>query len=325
MDSPNVDQSSVIRIIRDRISGKTDGHKLGLAVEGGGMRGIVSGAMLIGLKEAGAADVFDGFYGTSSGSINVAYFCAGATWDGLSVYSDFLPSKDFISLKRGLVCKAPMSMDFLFEDVMGRQVPLDYEGLYERVQDRSLRLGVAVSDVSASMPRLITEFDSPDHLKRSLRGGATLPVIAGGPYDIGDSLALDGGALYPAPFYPAIEDGCTHVLAIGTRPWASQRLGLSWWQHPLAFQLNRWKKGLGGVYKKLNLESYPERASLRAGDSLIRGATVFHLRPDPGTHDISRLTMDRPTLVKGAGEAFRHAYRAISGDLDGPLPSFDLR
>ena len=40
-----------------------DGFKLGLVVEGGGMRGIVTGAMLMGLQDTGMMNVFDAVYG----------------------------------------------------------------------------------------------------------------------------------------------------------------------------------------------------------------------------------------------------------------------
>lgn len=44
-----------------------DGFKLGLAVEGGGMRGIVTGAMLMGLMHCGLRDTVDAVYGASAG------------------------------------------------------------------------------------------------------------------------------------------------------------------------------------------------------------------------------------------------------------------
>jgi predicted acylesterase/phospholipase RssA len=50
-----------------------DRAKLGLAVEGGGMRGVVSAAMLAALEDLGYADVFDALYASSSGAINCAY------------------------------------------------------------------------------------------------------------------------------------------------------------------------------------------------------------------------------------------------------------
>jgi hypothetical protein len=54
-----------------------DGAKLGLVVEGGGMRGIVTGAMLMGLQEQGLLNQFDAVYGASAGAINLTYFISG--------------------------------------------------------------------------------------------------------------------------------------------------------------------------------------------------------------------------------------------------------
>lgn len=49
---------------------RRDGFKLGLVVEGGGMRGIISGAMLMALQDLGLTGVFDAAYGSSAGAIN---------------------------------------------------------------------------------------------------------------------------------------------------------------------------------------------------------------------------------------------------------------
>ena len=55
----------VLRLLRDRRHtaskplNRTDGARLGLAVEGGGMRGIVSASMLVALEDFGFADAFD--------------------------------------------------------------------------------------------------------------------------------------------------------------------------------------------------------------------------------------------------------------------------
>jgi hypothetical protein len=57
---------------------RSDGFKLGLAVEGGGMRGIVTGAMLMALLGFDARGAFDAVYGASAGAINATYFLTGA-------------------------------------------------------------------------------------------------------------------------------------------------------------------------------------------------------------------------------------------------------
>ena len=62
---------------------REDGHKLGLAIEGGAMRGVVTAGMVTGLEMLGLRDAFDVVYGSSSGASNGAYFCrwAGSIWN----------------------------------------------------------------------------------------------------------------------------------------------------------------------------------------------------------------------------------------------------
>ena len=47
-----------------------DGRKLGLIIEGGAMRGVISCAALLGLEELGMTEVFDEVYGASAGAVN---------------------------------------------------------------------------------------------------------------------------------------------------------------------------------------------------------------------------------------------------------------
>lgn len=44
-----------------------DGHRLALAIEGGGMRGTITAGMALGLHELGLTSVFDDVYGSSAG------------------------------------------------------------------------------------------------------------------------------------------------------------------------------------------------------------------------------------------------------------------
>src|SRR5579884_4151607 len=64
----------------------TDGRKVGLIVEGGAMRGVISCASLMALEELGLTDVFDEVYGASAGAVNAAYFLAGQAAYATSIY-----------------------------------------------------------------------------------------------------------------------------------------------------------------------------------------------------------------------------------------------
>ena len=91
---PRVDHGHpVLELVRLRqASGSKPGKRapgdtatLALVVEGGGMRGAVSGGGLQALHDLGLRDAFDVVYGSSAGAINATYFLSGQR-DGVDIY-----------------------------------------------------------------------------------------------------------------------------------------------------------------------------------------------------------------------------------------------
>ena len=199
----------VLELIERRLGGERDGYTLGLALEGGGMRGVVSGAMLLALRDLGVISVFDRFYGTSSGSINLAYLAAGGAWDALSVYYDHLVT--------GFVRRPPLPHRPLLdmgrvEEVIRAVVPLDIDAL-----DRSaLDVRLILTDVVERRPVVVAARSVTDRLPEHLLAGAWLPILAGRPYVIDGHPYLDGGLLWPDPLYGALDEGCSHILVLNT-------------------------------------------------------------------------------------------------------------
>jgi len=52
---------------------RDDGLRIALAVEGGGMRGTISGGMALALHQLGLVPAFDAVYGASAGAISGAW------------------------------------------------------------------------------------------------------------------------------------------------------------------------------------------------------------------------------------------------------------
>jgi hypothetical protein len=57
---PSADEPPVFELIRGRVAGHRDDCTLALTVGGGGMHGVVSGAMLIALRDLGLTGTFHG-------------------------------------------------------------------------------------------------------------------------------------------------------------------------------------------------------------------------------------------------------------------------
>jgi predicted patatin/cPLA2 family phospholipase len=291
-----------------------------LALEGGGMRGVVSGATLIALKDAGLTDHVDVFYGTSSGSINVTYFAAGGSWDALSVYYDHLP---FGFVRRPTHRSARLDMTFL-ERVMRERVPLDTEQLHQ--SDIDVR--VVVTDVHSTEPRIVEMRSDRDPVS-TLLASSWLPLLAGPPPRLDDAHLLDGGLLWADPVYAALHDGCTHILAINTsaKPAGSehsQRL-----RFVLRALLNRSAPGLGDAYAASRLRWDRDKAALIDGAVVSMGdASVTRFAPRTRSHEVERLTLQRDRLLEGARAGYalglRIAGRAPSRLVFSITPS-DLR
>lgn len=81
----------VLRLLLSRLQdgsgprSRGDNFKLGLVVEGGGMRGIVTGAMLMGLQDMGMLNVFDAVYGEATQQLVVYHSIDWAVMDSAAV------------------------------------------------------------------------------------------------------------------------------------------------------------------------------------------------------------------------------------------------
>jgi predicted patatin/cPLA2 family phospholipase len=300
---------SVPELIRARARGEQDNFTLALSVEGGGMRGVVSGAMLIALRDLGLAGVFDRFYGTSSGSMNLAYFAADGGWDALSVYYDHLVS--------GFLLRRPLrlprlDMDYVFDEVIRNRVPLDRAKATTSPYD----IRIVLSDVEAARPVIVPIGAVAGRLEDYLKAGAWLPILAGPPHVLDGRRYLDGGLLWPDPLYAALEEGVTHVLMLNTAP-EGARGGTS----PLTARilhrvLNQWREGLGDAYLAGLGPWAADQARLgRARNVTLRGRQVFRLCPPAGSHRVERLSVVRGDLLDGA----RTGYLTIMNQF-GPRP-----
>src|SRR5712691_10201149 len=223
---------------------RTDGYRVGLAVEGGGMRGIVSGAMMATLMDRELERSFDAVYAFSSGALNSAYFLAGLGWYALSIYYDNLVCQAFLDVRRVLRGQPAMSLDYAMDVVVETAKPLDYAA----VLASPIELHVAASSIRDLKPRVFTRFASKEDLKTVLKASACVPKAAGTPIAYDGDLFLDGGVLLAHPVLTALEDGCTHILIIQTRLNSPSRVANLAGQLLMAGYLQRIRSGLGTAY-----------------------------------------------------------------------------
>lgn len=273
------------------------------------MRGVVSGAMLIALKDMGVTDVVDTFYGTSSGGINLAYYAAGASWEGLAIYADHLTT-GFVRPVQHRLTKPMLNMNYVFKEVLVDRVPLDKE----EIKTGKLDARIVLTNVDSKQPEILRLADVTDRLHEYLEAGSWLPVLAGAPYRIDNGRYLDGGMLWPDPSYAARAEGYTHILVLNTAA-GDERVVSSRSRFLLRHTMNVWRSGLGDEYVRSRELWSREKTSAPLGEAGHLGhAAVLRLAPPLGSHHVERLTMDKYALLEGARAGYTTITRELGDD-----------
>jgi predicted patatin/cPLA2 family phospholipase len=284
--------------------------KIGLAVEGGGMRGVVSGGMLYALEDLGLTRAFDAVYGMSSGAINAAYFLLGESWLPLSIYYDDLTTKRFIDFARPLRAQSIMDLDYVFDEVIVRRKPLDLDGVL--ASDVPLHVGITFVDKLQTV--LVRDFTDPDDLRDALRATMWLPGAVQGTTTFRGDRALDGGVLTAHPYALAAADGCTHVLSLSTHQIHAPRN-----YNPVALRfayryLERLCAGLGDGYLQSIEDNQCQLVQL--AESMVAPTPdpyVLDLGPLPNAPLVKRHETDAGRLIHAARYSYELMYCAIQG------------
>jgi predicted patatin/cPLA2 family phospholipase len=191
------------------------GARVALVVEGGGMRGAVSGGMALGLDELGLAGAFDAAYGSSAGTLNAMWLVSGRVRDGIPTWTDPQLVGELISRRRGLARRGPVvDVEGLVEERYERLSP----GLFDAVLAGRTELHPLATDVeTAEAVDLHDTIRDPRSLRLALRASAALPLLAGPPIAIDGRRYIDAGLSAAIPFRAALAGGATHILVLRSR------------------------------------------------------------------------------------------------------------
>jgi len=281
----------------------SDGHHLCLAVQGGGMRGVIGAAAAVGLDQLGFAGTFDTMVGTSAGGLTVAYLAAGQIAEGTSIYYQNLAGHEhFIDRWR---LSAPMDIHFLYDQWVTRGKALDVDGV---LRSRT-RVVVTTTAVETGVTRLFDnrELSGPEFVA-ALRASTSMPIYASNREMIRGTAYSDGYVDAALPVRQALDYDCSHLVVLPTAlPHELKTPGL-----------------IERVYAWLRLQSYPTpfvRAVQRRRESYIAtvgplygegfGLPTLVLPPtDPATVPSNRET-DPAVLVTAAEAALRRVEQAF--------------
>jgi predicted patatin/cPLA2 family phospholipase len=307
----------VLKILRRRREtgskpgARDDSAKVALAIEGGGMRGVISAAMCTQLDDAGFSDAFDVVYGGSSGAVNATYFVAQQCWYPLSIYFDDLATNDFVKLSRALSGGSIINLDYMFDEVFRSAKALDYRAAIES----PVSLVISVTDVDATETVAVRDFATTDELQSILRASVHLPSAVRGVTEFGGRRLLDGALLTPLPFRLAVDDGCTHVLSLSTHRIQHLIKRQPAWQYPFSLYLERIQRGLGTAFLDGQRQRLRDREWLkrRRCISSAHGPHVLDLAPLPWMQEIRLHDRDPHAVFEQCRSAYAVSHCATEG------------
>jgi predicted acylesterase/phospholipase RssA len=189
-----------------------DGFRIALAIEGGGMRGVISAGMALALHELGLVPAFDAVYGTSAGAITGAWLLSRP--EGLLGWAEPGYAKTLIRRSALLRGRPVVDIRALIEDLYQTTFPMDFAAvLANPVELHPLATDAATGQSTDLRPLIAT----PADLRLALRASAAMPLLAGPPVAFAGRRFYDAGVSESVPYRTALAQGATHLLVLRSR------------------------------------------------------------------------------------------------------------
>jgi predicted patatin/cPLA2 family phospholipase len=191
---------------------RDDGLRIALIVEGGGMRGIISGGMALALDELGLVPAFDAVYGASAGAITGAWLLSRP--EGLRGWAEPTYARTVIRPSALLRGRPAVDIRALIEDLYQNTFPMDFAA----VLASPVELHPLATDAASGQSTDLRPFvGSPAELRLALRASAAMPLLAGPPVEFAGRRFYDAGVSESVPYRTALAQGATHLLILRSR------------------------------------------------------------------------------------------------------------
>jgi predicted patatin/cPLA2 family phospholipase len=190
-----------------------DGLRVALAIEGGGMRGVISAGMALELHARGLVPAFDAVYGSSAGAITAAWLLSSNP-EGLLGWTE--PAYAKILIRRSGLLRGRPAVDVrtLIEELYQTTFPMDFASvLASPVEYHPLATDAATGASTDLHPHL----GDPTELRLALRASAAMPLLAGPPVTFAGRRFYDAGVSESVPYRTALAQGATHILVLRSR------------------------------------------------------------------------------------------------------------
>lgn len=185
-------------------------EKIGLVLEGGGMRGIFT---------AGVLDCFldhdievDEIIGVSAGAIHACSYVSKQKYRARDIILDFINDKRYCSIQSLVTTGDLFGVEFAYHEIPDVYYPFDHKTYNEN----STKLLATVTNVTTGAAEYHHLIDLEVQID-NLRASASLPYVSR-LVKLGENRYLDGGISDSVPLKRIEEDGCKKNIVVLTQP-----------------------------------------------------------------------------------------------------------
>jgi predicted patatin/cPLA2 family phospholipase len=305
---------ALIRRRRDEGSkpgARTDGRRVALVIEGGGMRGVVSAGMTAAIEQLGLRDTFDEVHGASAGAFNGAFLLAGQAAYLTALYPHGFGDPSFVNFRDTVLRKRPVfDMDYVVGEVWRHQRPLRTDAIL----GSEIELHCTATDVDSARIVDITDLRDGDEIRCALRASGRLPWLAGPPVAFRGRRWLDATLAEAIPVHAA-QTTATDMLVLQTRPHGVQHTPLS---SLVARLTDGYLNKINPALVELRLsrsERYDELSAELAAQASDPAASpaVCVIRPPADALLIGQMENRVSALTTAGSHGLRAAWMALDG------------
>ena len=184
--------------------------KMGLVLEGGGMRGVFTCGVLDAFLDANIS--FPYVVGVSAGACNGLSFVSRQRGRARTSNIEMLRDYKYIGLRFLPRQHSILDQEFLFNEMPAKLLPYDYEAY----RNSSTRFEMVTTDCLTGKACYLHEPTNPDRLVKIARASSSLPYVC--PVVFVDRIPmLDGGIVDSIPVLRAQEQGFRQNVVVLTR------------------------------------------------------------------------------------------------------------
>lgn len=187
--------------------------KLGLVVEGGGMKCAYSAGILDKFLDNGFQ--FDYAIGVSAGSSSTASFLAGQRGRNRRFFVDHVSEPGYMGMRTFLKTGSFFGLEYIYATLTNSDGndPIDYQALLNNPTE----FKIVATDAATGKPVYFDKTDATQDDYRIFMASCAIPVVSK-PVKIDGKYYFDGGCSDPIPVRKALADGCDKVVVLLCRP-----------------------------------------------------------------------------------------------------------